>query len=178
MTQYGNSINLSDPIKMTKNEINLVKDFDCGNEVINEYLKSKSHCDPQTVTYIVIDNDNGSVICYYSLSCSGFVIESNHKFTIYPAVEIKMFAIDENYQHMPYSEDIEDGSFSDILFSDVIGFIYDFTENYCGADKIILYSVPDAKSFYIRNGFTEFMEYMLKSESWFLDGCVPMYLDL
>ena len=65
-----------------------------------------------------------------------------------------MFAIDENYQHMQYSEDIEDGSFSDILFSDVIGFIYDFTENYCGADKIILYSVPDAKSFYIRNGTT------------------------
>lgn len=60
MTRYGNSINLSDPIKMTKNEINLVKDFNCGNEVINEYLKSKAHNDPQAVTYIVTDNDNGN----------------------------------------------------------------------------------------------------------------------
>lgn len=89
-----------------------------------------------------------------------------------------MFAIDEKYQHMNYSENIEDGNFSDMLFSEVIGNIYNFTDNYCGADKVILYSVPDAESFYTRNGFKRFERFMLQSTSIFVDGCIPMYLSL
>ena len=76
------------------------------------------------------------------------------------------------------SEDADEGNLSDMLFSDIISYIYDFTDNQCGADKIILYSVPNAKNFYQRNGFCEFQEFMKPSTSWFTDGCIPMYMDL
>lgn len=176
---YGQDIK-KEIIRFTAEEKDSVKNFNCGNEVINSYLKEKACDDPQTVTFIVKDKNNNMVICYYSLSCSGLVLDhgTGNKITIYPAVEIKMFAIDENYQHMPYSDDTEEGNLSDMLFADVIAYIYRFTDEQCGADKITLYSVPDAVNFYSRNGFNEFREFMKPSTSWFLDGCVPMYMDL
>ena len=64
-----------------------------------------------------------------------------------------MFAIDERYQHLPYSAEKEDGTFSDYIFRFVISKIYEFTEEICGADKVILYAVPKAKNFYEKNGF-------------------------
>lgn len=67
-----------------------------------------------------------------------------------------MFAIDERYQHLPYSAEKEDGTFSDYIFRFVISKIYEFTEEICGADKVILYAVPKAKNFYEKNGFTVF----------------------
>jgi hypothetical protein len=155
-----------------------VQSFNCGNEVINEYLKKEAYMDTQATTFLIVSNSDRQVIAYYSLNCSGFVVGDEKKFTIYPAVEIKMFAIDERYQHMPYSTDDEDGNLSDMLFSDVIGYIYAFTDNMCGADKVILYSVPNAESFYIRNGFKRFERFMLQSTSLFLEGCIPMYLNL
>lgn len=103
---YGSEVNLSDPVRMTEEQKTIVQDFNCGNEVINSYLKEKACDDPQTVTFIVKDKSNNKVICYYSLSCSGLVLDhgTGNKITIYPAVEIKMFAIDENYQHIPYHQ--------------------------------------------------------------------------
>lgn len=89
-----------------------------------------------------------------------------------------MFAVDEAYQHIPYSDDPEDGTLSDIIFNFAISKIYDFTEKYCGADKVILYAVPKAVNFYRKNFFSEFETFMLKSESRFLDGCIPMYMNL
>ena len=177
--RYGQEIKKSS-LRLTIEEKESVQSFNCGNEVINDYLKNKACDDTQAVTFIVKDMDSSEVICYYSLSCSGLILEHGHanKITVYPAVEIKMFAIDEKYQHLPYSEDADEGNLSDMLFSDVISYIYDFTDNQCGADKIILYSVPDARSFYIRNGFCEFREFMKPSESWFTDDCEPMYMDM
>lgn len=88
-----------------------------------------------------------------------------------------MFAMDENYKHMLFSPE-EPFTLSDYIFSNVIAKIYDFTENTCGADKIILYAVPQAENFYLKNGFTRFQDFMLHSESRFLDGCIPLYMDL
>lgn len=174
---YGEDI-LYNIIRFTDKDINLVQDFNCGNEVINDYLKEEACNDTKATTFIIVNNANSQIIAYYSLNCSGFVIDNGNNFTIYPAVEIKMFAIDEKYQHIPYSTNREDGNLSDTLFDNVIGYIYSFTDNCCGADKVILYSVPNAENFYKRNGFKRFENFMLQSTSLFLDGCVPMYLSL
>lgn len=174
---YGKDI-FYNIISFTPKEVQLVQNFNCGNDVINSYLKEEASCDTKATTFIIVNNDNNQVIAYYSLSCSGFVVNNGNNFTIYPAVEIKMFAIDEQYQHISYSTDKEDGNLSDTLFANVIGYIYDFTDNMCGADKVILYSVPSAENFYKRNGFKRFESFMLQSTSLFLDGCIPMYLNL
>lgn len=148
-------------LRFTDKDISLVQDFNCGNEVINDYLKEEACNDTKATTFIIVNNDNNQIIAYYSLNCSGFVIDNGNNFTIYPAVEIKMFAIDEKYQHIPYSTNREDGNLSDTLL-----------------DNVILYSVPSAENFYRRNGFKRFENFMLQSTSLFLDGCIPMYLSL
>ena len=175
---YGNQIAIELPVKVGKENNAYIQSFNCGNEVMNEYLKYQAEDDAQAVTFILIDQTARAIIGYYSLSCSGFIVESMGHFTIYPAVEIKLFAIDEHYQHLPYSVEKEDGTFSDYIFRFVISKIYEFTEEICGADKVILYAVPKAKNFYEKNGFTVFPPFMLQSESRFLEGCIPMYLDL
>lgn len=158
---YGNQIAIELPVKVGKENNAYIQSFNCGNEVMNEYLKYQAEDDAQAVTFILIDQTARAIIGYYSLSCSGFIVESMGHFTIYPAVEIKMFAIDERYQHLPYSAEKEDGTFSDYIFRFVISKIYEFTEEICGADKVILYAVPKAKNFYEKNGFTVFPPFML-----------------
>ena len=71
---YGQDIK-KEIIRFTAEEKDSVKNFNCGNEVINLYLKEKACDDPQTVTFIVKDKNNNMVICYYSLSCSGLVLD-------------------------------------------------------------------------------------------------------
>lgn len=39
---YGSEVNLSDPVRMTEEQKTMVQDFNCGNEVINSYLKEKA----------------------------------------------------------------------------------------------------------------------------------------
>ncbi len=80
-------------------------------------------------------------------------------------------------KHMFFSSD-DKFTLSDYIFSNVIAKIYDFIEKTCGADKIILYSIPQAENFYIKNGFFRFQNFMLQSELMFLDCCIPMYMDL
>lgn len=113
---YGNQIAIELPVKVGKENNAYIQSFNCGNEVMNEYLKYQAEDDAQAVTFILIDQTARAIIGYYSLSCSGFIVESMGHFTIYPAVEIKMFAIDERYQHLPYSAEKEDGTFSDCIF--------------------------------------------------------------
>ena len=61
---YGQDIKKSS-LKLTETEKSNVQNFNCGNEVINDYLKTKACDDPQTVTFIVKDQENDMVICYY-----------------------------------------------------------------------------------------------------------------
>ncbi|MBR6836695.1 MAG: hypothetical protein IKM72_11940 [Oscillospiraceae bacterium] len=177
---YGEDINLSDRVRITEDNKELTLGFDCGNETMNKYLKEKSYEDTKATTFIIKNNDDNTVICYYSLCCSGLVINTNdgNLFSMYPAVEIKMFAVDEKYQHIPYYNEPDTCSLSDMLFYDVIGHINEFTENECAADKIILYAVPKAESFYSRNMFKKFEEYMKPASSWFTDECIPMFMSL
>lgn len=157
----------------------LLKKFHCGNEQIDDDLRSKVLNNPQMTTFLVINSDKPEdIICIYSLSCSGYVCNLYSKIYVYPAVEIKYFAISKEYQDIRFSDEIDDGCLSNMILYEIINDIMDFTDNYCGADKIILYSTPQAIEFYEKCGFQKFTEFMVKSEDLYLDGCVPMYMDL
>lgn len=162
----------------------ILSNFHSGNDSIDSYFKGK--CEAITDTSaksFVVTNDNTqngmpSVIGVYSLCCSGYVIDSHNYFYIHPAVEIKYFAINEYYQDIQYSENTEEGCLSSNILATIIGRIISFTDSYCGANKVILYSVPEAEFFYQRMGFHLFANYMLKNNERYLEGCIPMYLDL
>jgi hypothetical protein len=94
-----------------------------------------------------------------------------------PAVEIKMFALDNEYQDMSYSEDYDDGTFSDYLFLKLIQDIREMSENSLGIKFIILSSVPKAIKFYKdRHYFLEYEDYMINMYDSFSEGCTPLYM--
>lgn len=164
--------------KLNNSNISLLHNFHCGNSQIDEDIKHNLIDDSQKTTHLIINGNNDDVICVYSLSCSGYVVVSKGKTYVYPAVEIQYFAVNKTYQDVQYSNDPEDGCIASMILYSIIGDIYNFTDTFCGADKIILYSTPDAVEFYTKCGFESFREFMLRSNDRYLDGCEPMFLDL
>lgn len=157
---------------LTYSEQKYCDDFDCGNEYINNFVRNKAVDDVDSTTFLYVDNNTGKVVCAYTLSCSGIVAELNEKIYIHPAVEIRIFALSNEYQHKRYDEY---NTYGDIFLADVISSIDYFTENYCGASRIVLYAVPQYKTFYERNSFKTFCDFMKQDESSYNEDCIPMF---
>ena len=156
--------------------------FECGNASINKYLSENALSDDETVTYIYLDTDNGSVIGFASLACSGITVSMEGYRKTFPAVEIKYFALATEYQKMRLMDNegfIDEHYYiSDEIFANVVKKISDIAATIVGANKIVLYAVPSALGFYERNGFSSFLEYMEPDHTAYLDGCIPLYLDI
>ena len=172
---YGEDIELSYELLTKENECKLAG-FNCGNEELDKYIKTHCASADDMVTRIVIDSEKGKVVCVYSLSASSIIWVSYGKYYYAPAIEIKVFALDEEYQNVRYSCDENDGCLSNILLSGVINQILDITDNCCGANLVSLYSTPSAIQFYKKNDFIEYPEDALHSDDRFLDGCTPLYM--
>lgn len=130
--------------------------------------------------YAFIDYERDAIAAAASIACSSLQIMDNENYyDSVPAVEIKYFAVDERYQRLRFSADREEGYFSDAVLSALIGFIYKFTDDYCAATHILLYSTPDAVHVYERNGFVKLSESgIMVRHNRFLEGCAPMMLTL
>ena len=72
----------------------------------------------------------------------------------------------------------DQGHWSDYCLYYLIQLIYTIVETQCGANHIVLYSVPEAVTFYQRHGFGSFVELMEMPSNRFIEGCIPMYLNL
>jgi hypothetical protein len=64
------------------------------------------------------------------------------------------------------------------MLCEIMKKLLEISENVISFDYILLYSVPDAVSFYERNGFSKFDEFMEKDSYIYIDGCVPMFFVL
>jgi hypothetical protein len=177
---YGEDIEF-DVHKLTMERLEYAKNFKCGNKEIDKYLKEKALQDMEcgnTVTKIIVNKQNNDIIGYYSICCTSIIMETYKHRYFSPAVEIKMFALDENYQGIIFSCEDEEDMFSDHIFCEIIKKIVEITELYVGARTIMLYSVPKAINFYKRNWFETFENYMLTDDNLYIKGCMPMYLEL
>ena len=63
---YGNQIQISEPLLITEENAFLTEKFDCGNEVINHYLKSEAKKDTQAVSFLITDEKKNAVIGYFA----------------------------------------------------------------------------------------------------------------
>ena len=154
--------------------------FKCGHREIDKYFEEKLLTDSDAVSYCFwADADKKELIGIASLSCSGIIVHSRTRFNITPAIEVKIFAIDERYQHQVFLTD-ESGEqhWSDLCLCYLIMEIYKISESVCGASHVVLYSVPEAVSFYQRNGFNKFIGDMEMPSNMFVEGCTPMFLNL
>lgn len=177
---YGKDIEF-DIHRLTTERLEYTKNFKCGNEEIDKYLKVKALEDMEfgnSVTKIIVNKQNNDIIGYYSICCTSIIMENYRHRYFCPAIEIKMFALDECYQGIIFSDEDKDDMFSDHIFCEVIRKTVEITELYVGAKAIMLYSVPKAINFYKRNWFETFEDYMLKDDNLYIKGCIPMYLEL
>lgn len=115
-----------------------------------------------------IENDSGSIL---------FSLE---RFGLTSAIEIKYFAVDKRYRHLRYSDAAPETriTLSSNLFRYLVDHILDIAEKHIGAEYIVLYSVPKAKTFYERNMFHSFDQSMFGNSDPYLDGCIPMYMKI
>lgn len=157
--------------------------FHCGNEYIDSYYeKNKILSDDDAVTYCFwADESKKALVGIASLSCSGIIIRYNDQFHITPAIEIKVFAVDERYQHVKFPDDEADDeefqNWSDYCLLYLLE-IVDNIRALCGASHLVLYSVPSAVKFYRRHRFLPFVEAMTQPSNYEVDECIPMFLNL
>jgi len=153
--------------------------FSCGDRdkygALDDYIQQKARCDNDTVSYLI--HDEASAVAIFALSCTALTAIENGVPMPIPAVEIRIFALDEKYQHTS----IENSGYTigDFVLSVCLEYIQRMRKTSFGASNAVLYAnSEESQKFYRRNGFYDFEEYMQSSSDPFLDGCFPMYLPL
>lgn len=181
MKRYGKDYKLELMI-LNKENSTYVDNFYCGNETIDFFFQEEAKSDSSTVTYLFIDIDSNSLVACMSISCSAIFKEVDAKncefSTILPSMEIKYFAVASNYQHLPYEEGSDKPTLSDFILDCMITHMIELSNREIGASKIILYSVPEASTFYRRHGFKDFGSKMYGDKGTLVSGCEPMFLDI
>lgn len=171
--QYGSDLSLS--LENLSKKIIDQYEFNCGNEYINSCY-SKSMDNIETADFVFIDTNKNDIVAYFSLTCSAIMVEMEKSaINLVPAVEISIFALAVDYQGMPMTDKRTSSKLSKFLFEMIINRVYDFTEEYCGAGRVVLYSVPKAYNFYKKFGFSDFSSIMRGDASTALKDCIPMY---
>ena len=173
--------------KLTPKDKHIVSEFECGNQTLSDFFRNKSFSSKRNVTYVFIDKLKNKVICFCSICCNGILTLKEESKTEniklvrenIPAVEIDYFAVDEQYKSLIYDENSsKNETLSRVMFLYLIDYIKGIVENKIGAEKICLYSVPKAITFYKRCGFEDFSSFMLEENKIYLEGCVPLYYNL
>ena len=77
-----------------------------------------------------------------------------------PSLEIKMFAVDCNYQDLFYEYEGESLPVSAWIIRQIVDRCLNMITNVIGFKAIFLHAIPSAESFYLRNGFNNVEKYM------------------
>lgn len=162
----------------------LIPAFDCGEKDFNKLVQEDSKSE-KTVTYLFLEEDTDQIIAYVSIACSGIMFDvetdSDNVFlaneaTIIPSIEIKYFAVHQDYRHMLFEPDAsKDQTLSAYILKYCMQMCTNIAHDVVGAQKIILYAVPKAKRFYERCGFKRFEMCMTRDADPFLQNCVALY---
>jgi hypothetical protein len=139
-----------------------------------------SALDMDVTTLLFVDKKDQTIIAYCSFCCSSIKVGDSQ---VVPAIEIKSFAVDKNYQDL-ILEDMpgKHGLCAAYIFAFCVKHLRELSAEHIYARYIILYAQPlgRVKRFYIMNSFSEFKAgfntFRIAGES-NRDG-FSMYLDL
>lgn len=185
--EYADDIEI-DVLDLNEITPEMLNDFKCGNQSLDDFLHEEAYTD-SAKTYLFVDINQNTVIAFASIACSAimFAIENDdhdilfasERYSLSPAIEIKYFAMDKKYRHLCYSDAPKSKiTLSCNLFRYVVSHIQDIANEHVGAEYIVLYSVPEAQSFYARNMFNRFDQEMYGNSDPYLQGCIPMYMEI
>lgn len=156
-----------------------IKNFDCGNEEINNHIKRYASFSASERFFVMIEAVSNCAICVYSLKATAITREHNVQQGAYydPAIEIAIFAVDKKFQDTIYRYSGSEAYISDYMLCTVIDKIVEICKSSCAVQYIMLFSTNDAIHFYKRNKFKEFNQFMKNNDS-YIKYCQPMYLPL
>lgn len=162
-----------------------IKKFDCGNDLLNNYLYDESIHDESNNTHstTVFYNDD-KIIGYYTVSASIIVMETGYDRTNFnkehqlpednnqrinlPAIELSWFAVDREFQGNYVGT-----AMMRQLFSDIIQVRHIFNIGLIG---VCVASLPNAVEFYNRFNF-EYLHYDYDNTPLY-PPTYPLYLSL
>ena len=143
--------------------------------VLKEAIEYKESGDG--VTYVVwnkICDENGNemkreMVAFYTLAATAIPYEDrirlekeeaeqlgkefDSQICGIPALEIKMFAVDEKYQDIFYAYEDEDLPIAAWIMRSIIDYANSLIDNVMGFKAVFLHSLPDAEKFYMANEF-------------------------
>jgi len=142
-----------------------ISGFDSGYANFNEYLRQQ---DDTAVIHYMIEAETEKLVAYFSLLSSALLFGEMNNLNSVPAIELKMFAVDKQYQKTGVTP---------ILLNAILRTISHYAKEYVGANIVLLYSVPvDAVvGLYERCGFQRSEGLFATYTSTFNAGCVPMF---
>lgn len=161
--------------RLTEDNIELIKGFDCGNLGINRFLQFSSLDSLTAATYVFHDDDE--MIGFFSL-CADAVKHADNNTLLGSAIRILMFAIDNRYQKQHVLVNCTPMTYAHLMLDYCIDIIRNIVIRDLGAQLIILSSTNEGKNLYAHCG--SFYEIELDDEMEFLEKegdekLIPMY---
>ncbi|MDD6085902.1 MAG: hypothetical protein PUB76_08030 [Oscillospiraceae bacterium] len=133
-----------------------------------------------STSYLVLDDDaDNKIISILSICASSIQLEETKSTSVFPAVELKLFGVDHNYQGKKIAPDNE-AKYSELIFNWLISYIKSEICERINVEYLVLFSVPDDKTigFYNKMGLKKLNDNFNLYNSTFARGCIPMYLKL
>lgn len=154
-------------VKFTHEYSNLTSAFDCGNIILNNFIKSGDALDKnQGITYILLSDEKDFIIGYYNIEASKIDLIEKINETVYyqpmgGSVNINYLAIHKQYQKTKIAEmDSRKIYLGDILLNDCEQRIL-FLRKSLGISFITLCSTQEGFHLYHnRNSYEHFEEDM------------------
>lgn len=145
-----------------------IEGFDCNVDTLNVLLKEckSHHC---SAKLLMFGNHIGGYCAYrcYSIKIDG---------DIYPAVEIRGFAIDKRYQgtKIDSKQTVATG-----FMQEMIAIFKEISENTIRAKYVCLHSIDEPKvlKFYEKVGFQQLQEAQVLEDD-FNDRCIPHFMSI
>lgn len=142
-------------IERIQNEPNLFRNFDCGNALMNDFLKCSAYYEDimkMSSTYLIlgtIEDEETELIGYFTLSAAPFSYWCHDDGALeeqaYNAVYLKMIAIDTKHKRCGFGTDA-------LLY--VTGLARTISDQ-IGCRLLLLEAVPDAIEWYKDRGFIQ-----------------------
>lgn len=154
-------------LKFGYNHCSLVKDFSCGNIIIDNFLKSGDALDlNQGITYIMLPESDDIIIGYYNISAGRVdqIEETNGYIRYIPmggAININYLAVAKDYQKINITQDDSCKAYlGDYLLHDCEKRIVSLRKH-VGTSFITLYSTKEGYHLYHeRNSYEDFEDDM------------------
>ncbi len=165
----------------------LLNEFDCGNNLVNNYLKTKALEDESNnIRSTTVYYDETQLVSYYTISTSIIEVktpydrrmfnelrslpEDNNQSIVLPAVEISWFGVAKKYQDMHVG-----ASMILDIFKNVIKMRHLFNLGLIG---IVVGSLPDALEFYTRYNFRYLHYDYDDKQAMMIPDTYPLFVDI